>query len=335
MRMTDSSGVDFGSDLDISGDLDAIPPNRIVDESSSLERVPPRLTSTSIGRLQTRSAASRKTPYFNALIYGDSGVGKTLLVATAALVPEMCPILFLDFEEGYAVLEHLDNDALQNIEMLPGEDAPPLKWTDVQNIYDFLYRGKHPFKTVVMDTSSEAQAANIGYLLGYEGKVDIDAKLPKFEEWNETTSQMRRMFRGFRDLRMNTIFTAHTYDEPHPSSTKENPRVWVRPDFVGKKLRQEAPAFFNMVFYMYAKRVGKENLRYVMADRDETYTAKCRIPGVPKVIDAPTIEGMYDAMIRNPQPSRLDLSGATVSIAGTPQGTSAGGSSGRMMKKKA
>ena len=98
----------------------------------------------------------------------------------------------------------------------------------------------------------------------------MDAKLPKFEEWNETTAQMRRMFRAFRDLRMNTIFTAHTYTEPHPSSTPQNPRVWVKPDFIGTKLRAEAPAFFNIVLYMFAKRVGRENVRGIMADRDQT-----------------------------------------------------------------
>jgi hypothetical protein len=303
-------------------------------DATSVEIDPPRrLTATTIGRLKTRSAATKRTPYFNTLIYGDSGCGKTLLAGMAALVPEMCPVLFLDFEEGTTVLDHLGDDALNNIETLPGEGADPLKWGDVQDIYDYLWRGKHPFKTVVMDTASEAQAVNIGHLLGYDGKVDIDAKLPKFEEWNETTAQMRRMFRGFRDLRMNTIFTAHTYSEPHPSSTKENPRTVIRPDFTGQKLRSEAPAFFNIVLYMYVKRVGKANIRFIMTDRDETYTAKCRIPGVPGSIKNPTMEGLYDVMIRTPNKSVLDLSGATTSIVGAPTGGTDEGP--KMMRKKA
>jgi hypothetical protein len=130
---------------------------------------------------------------------------------------------------------------------------------------------------------------------------------------------------------MNTIFTAHSYTEPHPSSTKDNPRVWVKPDFIGTKLRGEAPAFFNIVLYMYAKRVGRENVRYVLADRDETYTAKSRIPGIEKVLENPTMEGLYDMMIRNPKASALDLSGATVSRIGAPQG--AARTTGRMARK--
>lgn len=321
--MTDASGVDTIS-------------SEIVDaEPVPVEKDPPRLTATSIGRLKTRSAASKRTPFFNALIYGDSGVGKTLLAGMAALVPEMCPVLFLDFEEGMTVLDHLGEDALENIESLPGEDADPLKWNDVQSIYDFLWRGRHPFRTVIMDTASEAQSVNIGHLLGYDGKVEIDAALPKFDEWNETTAQMRRMFRGFRDLRMNTIFTAHTYEEPHPSSTKEKPRTMVRPSF-SKKLRQESPAFFNIVLYMYVKAEGRANIRYVQTDRNETYTAKCRIPGVPMIMRNPTMEGLFDVMIRNPHQSFIDLSGATTTSSASAVAAGAGEQSGRpMMRRKA
>jgi len=312
--MTEPSGV---------GTIDDVP----------VEKDPPRLTVTSIGRLKTRNAATKKTPYFNALIYGDSGVGKTLLAGMAALVPEMCPILFLDFEEGTPVLDHLGEEALENIESLPGEGADPLKWGDVQTIYNYLWTGRHHFKTVIMDTATEAQAVNIGHLLGYDGKVDIDASLPKFDEWNETTAMMRRMFRGFRDLRMNTIFTAHTYEEPHPSSSKDNPRTMVRPSF-SKKLRQESPAFFNTVLYMYVKARGRSNIRFVQTDRNEVYTAKCRIPGVPMIMENPTMEGLYDIMIRNPHQSVIDLSGATTTTVGSAASTGESGS-GRMMKKKA
>lgn len=312
-----------------SGEL--VTDTQVID-GETVERIPHHLTTSSIGRLRTRNAANRKKPYFNALFYGDSGIGKTLLTASAAMVPEMCPILFLDFEEGDAVFDHLSDEALENIQRLPGDDADPLKWTDVQTIYDYLYTGKHPFKTVIMDTASEAQVTNLAYLLGYEGKVDIDAKLPKFEEWNETTAQMRRMFRGFRDLRMNTIFTAHTYMEEHPSSTPQHKRFYVKPDFIGTKLRVEAPAFFNLVFYMFAKRAGGVNERHLMTDRDDIYTAKCRVPGAPRDIKNPTMEGLYDMMVRNPQKSTLDLSGKTITTVGAPEGTEAR-ATGRMARK--
>lgn len=312
-----------------SGEL--VTDTQIID-GQTVDRIPHHLTTSSIGRLRTRNAASKRKPYFNSLVYGDSGVGKTLLVASAAMVPEMCPILFLDFEEGGAVFDHLGDDVLANMEVLPGDDADPLKWSDVQAIYDYLWTGKHPFKTVIMDTASEAQVTNLAYLLGYEGKVDLDAKLPKFEEWNETTAQMRRMFRGFRDLRMNTIFTAHTYMEEHPSSTPQHKRFYVKPDFIGTKLRAEAPAFFNIVLYMFAKRAGSVNERHVMTDSDGIFTAKNRIPGAPRDILNPTMEGLYDMMVRNRQPSTLDLSGAKITTVGAPAGTE-GRASGRMARK--
>jgi hypothetical protein len=84
---------------------------------------------------------------------------------------------------------------------------------------------------------------------------------------------------------------------------------------------------------MYVKRVGKANIRFIMTDRDETYTAKCRIPGVPGSIKNPTMEGLYDVMIRTPNKSVLDLSGATTSIVGAPTGGTDEGP--KMMRKKA
>jgi AAA domain len=297
-----------------------------------VEKVPTRLTTTTIGRLKTRRVDQR-VPYLNAMFYGDSGAGKTLLTGMAALIPEMSPVLFLDFEGGTSVLDHLGDEALNNIEVLPGTDADPLKWTDLQSIYDYLWKPGHPFKTVVMDSATEAQAVNIGFLLGYEGKVEIDAALPKFDEWNETTSQMRRMFRGFRDLKMNTLFTALPYEEPHPSSTKEHPRTIVRPSF-SKKLRQEAPAFFDVVMYLYSKGRGRSNIRFVQTDRDETYTAKCRIPGVDPLIQGPTLEGLYDVLIRHPKRSTIDLSGATTKMLGSGS-TGQSSEAPKMMRKKA
>jgi hypothetical protein len=176
----------------------------------------------------------------------------------------------------------------------------PLIWTDIQKIYDDLWRGRHPFKTVVVDSVTEAQELNKAHLAGYGSQVDIGADLPRFEEWNETTAQMRRFFRAFRDLRMNTICTALAYEDPDPRTAKsENPRMIIRPN-LSKKLRGEVPAFFDVVLYMYSKARGSANTRFVQTDKDNYVAAKSRIPGIPLAIQDPTIENLYDMLIRNP-----------------------------------
>jgi hypothetical protein len=52
------------------------------------------------------------------------------------------------------------------------------------------------------------------------------------------------------------------------------------------------------------------------------------------IMENPTMEGLYDIMIRNPHQSVIDLSGATTTTVGSASPTGESGS-GRMMKKKA
>jgi hypothetical protein len=279
-------------------------PSQIVDaELVDEESIPPRLTIGSIGGLILRPP-QKKLSYLNTMIYGESGVGKTLLGGMSAFVPEMAPLLVIDIEGGTHTLSHLDTD---QILVVPDPDEQrPLKWVDIQKIYDDLYKMRHPFKTVMVDSGTEAQALNIGHLLGYNEKINIAADLPKFEEWNETTTQMRRFFRAFRDLRMNFICTALTYEQPDPRTAKsDNPRMVIRPSFTNK-LRSEVPAFFDAVLYMYSKVNGSANTRWIQTDKDNYVSAKCRIPGIKRAIQDPTIERMYDMLIRNPGAVTLD-----------------------------
>jgi hypothetical protein len=288
----------------MTSEIAEVEPAPVVDaELVSEESIPPRLTIGSIGGLTVRPP-SKKLSYLNTMIYGESGVGKTLLGGMAAFVPEMSPLLVIDIEGGTHTLSHLDTD---QILVVPDPDEQrALRWTDIQKIYDDLYRGRHPFKTVMVDSGTEAQALNIGHLLGYDEKINIAADLPKFDEWNETTTQMRRFFRAFRDLKMHFICTALTYESPDPRSAKsDHPRMIIRPSFT-QKLRSEVPAFFDTVLYMYSKVNGPANTRYVQTDKDNYVSAKCRIPGIKRAIQDPTIEGMYDMLIRNPGAVLLD-----------------------------
>lgn len=288
--------------------------------------VPRRLAKGTLGGLKTRKASDRQARWLNALLYGESGAGKTLLAGQAAFVEELYPVLFIDMERGTRVLDHLPPEAQDRIDIYEPEE-----WDDLQTVYSHLFHGKHPYKTVVVDSITEAQALNMGKLAGYSREVELDAKLPKFEEWNETTAELRRFFRAFRDLRMNTIFTATTYEDPDPSKgTKDAPGYLIRPN-VSKKLRSDSPAFFDFVAYLYVIRRGGGNVRMALMDRDDRITAKCRTPGVGIKIENPTMKYMYDVMVRNPGASTVDFDNSKVGVT-----TSAGGSDEgpRMMKKK-
>lgn len=264
------------------------------------EPAPAKLSLGSIGGLKIRTA-QKKLPYLNMMIYGDSGAGKTLLSGTAAFVAELSPVLFIDVEGGTHTISHFEDTASIDIVPDPSEDRT-FRWTDVQKIYDALYKGGHPYKTVVIDSLTEMQKLAMSNILGSGSKMEIDAigNLPEFKEWHTNTEQMRRMVRAFRDLPMNTIFTALADDIADPRTAKsENPRFQKVPSFT-KRLRQEIPAFFDIVLYLYSKAVGPNNVRWIQTDKDNNAVAKCRVYGVPRAIENPNMEMLYDMLIRNP-----------------------------------
>jgi hypothetical protein len=275
-----------------------------------------RLSLGSIGGLKIRSPQKR-LPNLNVLVYGDSGAGKTLLSGGAAFVPELSPVLFIDVEGGTHTLSHFEDTADIDIVPDPAEERT-LRWTDIQKLYNALYEGKHPYKTVVIDSLTEMQKLAMSTLLGSGDKMTIDAvgNLPEYKDWNINTEQMRRMVRAFRDLPMNTIFTALADDIADPRSAKsENPKFLKVPSFT-KRLRQEIPAFFDIVLYLYSKAQGPENVRFVQTDKDNNAVAKCRVFGVPRAIQNPNMEMLYDMLVRNPAKPGSVSAQATVAATG-------------------
>jgi hypothetical protein len=78
------------------------------------------------------------------LIYGSSGVGKTVFGSTADKV------LFLDAEAGMMSVKDKKIDRVK------------IKtFQDVIDSYNFLKSGQHEYKTVVIDSLTEIQKKNI------------------------------------------------------------------------------------------------------------------------------------------------------------------------------
>lgn len=138
--------------------------------------VPARLAIGKIGGLNVRSPQDN-LPHLNLMIYGDSGVGKTLLAGTAAFVPELTPMLFVDVEGGTLTLSHFDDTA--NIDVVR-----VTKWQDMQKLYDDLYKGNHPYKTIVIDSLTEMQKLAMNSQLGAGTALDPGGNMPEFKDWH-------------------------------------------------------------------------------------------------------------------------------------------------------
>jgi hypothetical protein len=251
--------------------------------------IPERLTPSTLGGLAVRKP-QENLPHLNLMVYGDSGVGKTLLAGTAAFVPELSPVLFVDVEGGTLTLNQFDSTV--DIDVIRVD-----KWVNLQKVYDDLYNGKHPYKTVVIDSLTEMQKLAMNDLLGAGSKIDPASSMPEYKDWNINTEQMRRLVRAFRDLPINTFFSCLAMDQQDPRRES----VFIKKPALTKKLANEIPAFFDIVFYMYVKEMREgPNKRLMQTDKSDRVVAKCRVQGVPTILEDPTMELLYDLLIRNP-----------------------------------
>lgn len=248
------------------------------------------LTTKTLGGL-TVAPVQERGRLINMMVYGGSGVGKTLLAGSADAVPELRPVLMLDFEGGTETLVRTYPDVQQvRVE----------NWKQMQAVYDDLHRGSHDFKTVILDSLTEIQKFNMYSIMEdlISNRPDLDPDVPGMREWGKNLEQMRKFVRAFRDLKMNTIFTCLDKQDKDDRTG----RVSTLPSLSGK-LSGEVAAFLDIVTYMYVKTVGQgeeaEDKRLLLTQKTETIIAKDRTRTLPMVVENPTMQSLFDIIQGN------------------------------------
>ena len=220
-------------------------------------------------------ALAERTEFAKVLIYGDSGVGKTVFASTAPR-----PILWLESEGGTSSIgdkEGIDVATVQGLETY--RDA-------------LVYLQANPglYATVVIDSLSETSAAVLKEIMQHVKKDDVtrDEFAPQFGEWGRLTGIMREIVRAFRDLPMHVVITALQREDKDELTGKTKVRPRLSPT-----LADELPAFMDAVLYYYTATIkgGEVNKEGIEADEEGItivrnallkptgkYAAKCRVP---------------------------------------------------------
>jgi len=252
--------------------------------------------------------------YLNALLYGDYGVGKSFLAATAAEVPRMQRVLYINAEGGDASVEHFDMDIIDIS-----------NYTQFARVYEFLkvhcrYRDSYKqdsknkeardklrrleamfrevdldeideptlYHTVVGDSLTEIQKYCMYQLLGITiGTFQLDATpdVPELGDWNRSAEMIRLLVRTFRDLPINVIFVC-----ARGETQDQHKRFHYAPLLPGK-LGNEIRGFFDVVGYLVsAPTEGGEILRRLWLEPGQTFTAKNRFKDFDALyIDSPSM----------------------------------------------
>lgn len=245
------------------------------------------LTPYSLGGLEVSSVVEQ-AEFFNLMIYGESSTGKTTLAGSCIEVPEMRPVIFLDIEGGTISLR----DRYPEVEKVRIDS-----WDDLVSVYMELKNGSM-YKTVVLDSVTELEEFGMEEIMlravnkaASEGE-ERDPDLPGIGEHGKSSQRMRKVIRRFRDLPMNTIFTAlERVDVDKRGRRTIKPRL-------SPKLASQVSGFLDVVLYMYKKEIEEEIKRVVLSDATDEVIAKDRTNRIPQTIIDPTMSEIYDYAMR-------------------------------------
>lgn len=280
-------------------------------------------------------ASRQRRRYLNGLFYGDYGVGKTTLVATASEVPSMRAVLYVNAEGGDASIESFDLDTvtvsnyaqfarvhdflrvhckLRDIylaaEDYKGASAATREEARLKLLkHEAHFRGVDPaalskaeptlYHTVIIDTLTEVQKYCMYQLLGIRvGEFALDSvpDAPELSEWNRAAEMIRILIRSYRDLSINALFVC-ARDE----SQDQQKRYHYAPMLPGK-LGREVRGFFDVVGYMVAALTeGGEVHRRLWLEPGQTFHAKNRFRSfTERYIDNPSMADLAKYALKAP-----------------------------------
>jgi hypothetical protein len=244
----------------------------------------PVLTPGKLGGLKTRKASDdRSLP--SLCIYGGSGAGKTTLAASAMEVPDMNPVLHLNIENGTQSIK----DIYPDLDII---DIGQFK--QLQSVYNELYKGQDfdaqtcaGYRTVILDNLTEGQKKGMEHIFQAEKLAATGINFTEFVMatfanggWNQSSEQMRKLIRAFRELPCYVILVAWETD----IEKSETRHKWT-PAFTAK-LAGEMPGMVNDVYRLSVDRNGN---RVLQTGLSGDVVAKDRTRKLPHKLESPTM----------------------------------------------
>lgn len=231
------------------------------------------------------------------IIHGEPGTGKTRLGSTTP-----APRLIMDIEGGSRFLP------VRKVIWDPMTQAPPVddgtwdtcivyvrNYKVIKQTYDWLAAGKHPFRSVIIDSLTEAQKRLIDDVSGTDQ--------PTQQNWGAILRTLEDFVRKLRDLTFHETFPLETVVVICLSHMRDGK---FRP-FVKGQLELSLPGFVDVVGYLYVEATPEgEQERKLLISPLGQFDAKDRTG---------LLTDKYGSVIVNPNMSEIL---ATIFPEGTP-----------------
>jgi hypothetical protein len=219
------------------------------------------------------------------LVYGPSKTGKTTFVCSGP-----GPTLLLDAEGGSRFLRR-KKTVWQNPHLEPPEDDGSWEvcvcyvrdFGTLEAAFTWLHSGRHPFRTVAIDSISEAQQRCVDAIAGTKQMTTPD--------WGNLLRKISALVRGFRDLLIHPInpldcvaFTA-----------MDRPKDGVHAPYLQGAIADVLAYYLDIVVY-YAVSVDEagQPIRRMLTKPHPNFLAGDRPGMLPQVIDDPTLAAILE-----------------------------------------
>jgi hypothetical protein len=222
------------------------------------------------------------------LVHGDSKSGKSWFGDTTP-----APRLVLDAEAGSRFTPS------KKIPWNVAADAPPeydgtwdtaivsvRDYQDVKRAYEWLNSGKHPFKSVVLDSISEIQQRCVDAIAGSD--------IMKTQDWGTLLREVSGTVRKFRDLVTHPVMPLESVVMIAMSRDSDGKKT----PYVQGQLATTLPYYLDIVGYM--KPIPDETgalHRYMMIQPSDEYVSGERVGGrLGPFIENPSAAVMLDTV---------------------------------------
>ena len=187
-----------------------------------------------------------------ALLYGDSGAGKTTAGATA---PKPCYLL-------------TEANGLPSIRQA-NPDAVVVQASDMDTVRQFFKAAmdgtlakETGCQTIVLDSLTELQRMLRDEIVASR-KGQVGGEAFSLADWGTLTDRMRKLVRTVRDLPFHVVCIALASSENDEATGQR----YVQPSFDGRKLPNEIAGYFSVVGYVYRERQKGEDGTVTVAHR--------------------------------------------------------------------
>lgn len=225
-------------------------------------------------------------PGLSFLLHGPSKAGKSFLANTAP-----GPRLILDAEGNTRFLKGKKTYWNNTYEAPPVHDGSwdtcivyIRDYTALSHVYQWLAAGKHPFRSIVIDSLSEVQQRCIDMLAGSEQM--------KLQQWGELSRKVSELVRQYRDL---LVHPSNPLDAiVYTAMTKQNQDGKWFP-YVQGQLATSLPYYVDVIGYLKAEikedgeftnfLLTKPHIAYEAGDRTGTFLPVVTNPNIADLLD--------------------------------------------------